>query len=110
MHFLNVGSCSLGEHEATTTLSTPPSLIALMISAWPRSEQVYLFSLATTTPGSFEASSLTLPQSTTAAILLPQWQTKTPTLGPVMLPPSFLDTLVSLSFTCGAGSVIVHLL
>src|SRR5512136_732685 len=101
MHFLKVGSWSLGEHEATTTLSMPFSLTALMISAWPRSEHVYLFSFAATTPGSFEASSLTLPQSTTPAILLPQWQTKTPTLGPVVLPASFLDTLTFVSFSCG---------
>src|SRR5512137_2918641 len=109
MHFLKVGSWSLGEQDATTTLSTPFSLTALMISSWPRSEQVYLFSFATTTPDSFEASSLTLPQSTTPAMLLPQWQTKTPIFGPMVLPTSFLDTLASLSFSCGAGSAIVHL-
>src|SRR5512136_1320715 len=107
MHFLNVGSWSLGEHEATTTLSMPFSRIAFMISSWPRSEQVYLFSFATTTPGSFEASSLTLPQSTTPAMLLPQWQTKTPIFGFVVLPDSFLGTLDALPFSCGAGSAIV---
>ncbi len=72
MQFLKVGSCSLGEQDATTTFSTPCSLMALMISSWPRSEQVYLFSFATTTPGSFSAASLTFPQSTTPAMLLPQ--------------------------------------
>src|SRR4030042_668362 len=109
MHFLKVGSCSLGEHDATTTRWTPFSLMALMISSWPRSEQVYLFSLATTTPGSFSASPLTLPQSTTPAMLLPQWQTKTPILGPVVLPDSFVGALVPTSLSCGAGAVMSHL-
>src|SRR5512136_1378215 len=77
-HFLKVNSWSLGEHEATTTLLTPFSFIDFLISSWPRSEQAYLRSLETTTPGSFEMASATFSQFTTPPMLVPQWQTKTP--------------------------------
>jgi hypothetical protein len=39
--------------------------------------------------------------------LLPQWQTKTPIFGFVVLPDSFSGTLAVLPFSCGAGSAIV---
>ena len=49
--------------------------MSALISSCPGSEHMYLYSRATTTPGSFAACSVTAFTSTIPAMLVPQWQT-----------------------------------
>ena len=49
-----------------------------MMPSCPGSEQAYMVSVAYTTSGNLEAAAATDGQSTVPAMLLPQWQMKTP--------------------------------
>src|SRR3989337_587684 len=76
-----VGSWVLGEQAATTTRLMFWAFIASTISAWvlPAQEKRWLW--VYTTLGRVRAYSTTAGTSTTPAMLLPQWQMKTPTRG-----------------------------
>ena len=69
-----------GEQAATTTRSSFFSLMAVWMAAWPGSEHVYMGCSACTTSLRVSARSASAATSTVPAMLLPQWQTKTPIL------------------------------
>ena len=70
-----------GEQEATITLFRLYSLITCFIFSCVSCEQVKRLSSATTTLGRLFAYSFTSGTLTTAPMLTPQWQIKTPILG-----------------------------
>ena len=70
--FLKVVSCSFGEQAATTTLSSPSFLTSSRTAFCPGSEHMKTLVLATTTPGSLPAASITFSTSTTSEMLPPQ--------------------------------------
>ena len=76
-----MGSCVRGVQLATTTRLSSCSSIFSRMSVRLSLEHVYMVSVAYSTPGSCLAYSATFSTSITPAMLLPQWQTKTPTRG-----------------------------
>ena len=77
----NKGSCVRGVHEATTTRFSPCSSICSRMRSCVSCEQVYRLCSAKATPGKPAAYSTTSGTFTTAPMLMPQWQIKTPTCG-----------------------------
>ena len=88
---LKRGSWVLGVHEATTTLLRSCSWIAAEMASRQSWAHAYWDSSARTTWGRVFAYSVTAGTSTTDPMLIPQWQTQTPTLG----------SLPSTSFSAG---------
>ena len=76
-----IDSWVFGEQAATTTRLIFSFLIVSSISCWVFPAQENIWCEAQTTSGSVRANFATRSTSTTPAILLPQWHTKTPTLG-----------------------------
>src|SRR5512136_1142219 len=81
----NVFSCIRGEQAAMTTRFRRFFLMASRMAACPGSLQLYLLSSTWVTIGIFLTASVTLGISTVPAILVPQWQMKTPILAIVSL-------------------------
>src|ERR1039457_1136299 len=79
--FRNRASCVRGEQDATITRFRSWSRICCLIRSWVSFAQVYTLFSAYTTLSSVLTYSTTLGTSTTPAMLLPQWQTKTPIRG-----------------------------
>ncbi len=75
-----VTSCMCGEQADTTTRSSFFSMMAFWMAAWPGSAQVYMMFSAWTTSLRVSARLAMAATSTVPAMLLPQWQTKTPIL------------------------------
>src|SRR4030042_1636922 len=76
-----VGSWVRGVQEATTTRFRLCSLMRSLIIPWASWEQAKRLFSTCSTKGRVLAYSRTASTSTTLAILMPQWQTKTPTRG-----------------------------
>src|ERR1019366_10541784 len=79
--FRNRGSWVRGVQEATTTRFRWCSLILSLIASWVSLEHVERLFSTYTTLGSVLEYSTTEGTLTTPAMLVPQWQTKTPTRG-----------------------------
>ena len=89
------GSCVLGVHDATTIRFKSCSLIISFSISWASLAHIYRLSAANTTFGSVFAYSATAGTSTTPPMLMPQWHTKTPTLGvsPISLSSGYVTSL-----------------